>query len=273
MKSAVVILLLLVISAASAADPVAVGMTTAEVLERLGQPRGRIEMGEIRWWTFENGEVRFRNDRVVEVNLTDPEVFAEQQRREAEARAANRREGEALRDQRLNDVLFLALPARERFNYWQQFSRRFPEVDVMIPVAQARAELAEQQEQQRLQQELTALNFRVREAELQAQRAEQQARDAMWMRNREPARVVVFPQVPFRHHPHHHETAAPRLSLSGQIRGVDFQYQSGGGVTHTHTHSHRVLQPQPGPQIFQTLDATRPGRSYVEGRSHGLGPW
>jgi HEAT repeat protein len=53
--------------AASSAEPVPRGATQAQVQETLGQPRGQFTAGDVTEWYYENGQVEFKNGRVVRV--------------------------------------------------------------------------------------------------------------------------------------------------------------------------------------------------------------
>ncbi len=207
----------------AAATPEA-GMTPQEVRNILGEPQGRMEMGAAEWWVYPRGKVSFRDGKVTEVDLMDAETFAARQVADAEERARRHEEGLALRAERLQDVSFLALPAEERLRYWSDFQNRFPGVDVFTQVATARAEVNALDAARRDSLRLANLEWRVRDAEMQAQQADQRARDAMMFgRNHFQPQVVVWPTfVP--HHPHHFPIPRNNLSISYERGGVNFRF-------------------------------------------------
>jgi len=200
------------------------GMAPREVRRILGEPQGRMEMGAAEWWVYPRGKVSFRDGNVTEVDLIDSETFAARQEADAEARARRREEGLALKAGRLQDVSFLALPAEERLRYWTDFQTRYPGVDVFTQLASARAEVQERDAARRDAQRLANLEWRVSDAERQAQQAEQRAREAMifGQRNAYP-QVIVWPTVvPYR--PQHVSPPRSGVSISCERGGVNFRY-------------------------------------------------
>lgn len=239
------------------------GMSPAQVRALLGEPQGSMEMGASIWWVFERGNVRFRDGKLVEHTIIDEETARIRQEEQAVARVRNREEGEALKAARLADVSFLALPASERLRFWTAFQRSYPDVDVFTPLAQARAEVNAQEEARRERERLAMLESRVRDAELQARRAEEQARDAMWFNRRTiQPQVIVWPTVvqqpPRRVYPEHRSG----LNISYERNGLNVQFQTPARDP--------WIQPW-GSSLYhlETLQNNQ-GSGFIHGRSHGV---
>lgn len=132
------------------APAVSRGDTVAEVVARLGRPRGAIERKNRISYTYDRGMVHFVDGRVVSAFLVTPEEA--EQRRLAQERAteAARRQTELQRERltaegrielrkQQDDPAFNARPAAERVAYWENFQRRYPFTDVNSNLATARA--------------------------------------------------------------------------------------------------------------------------------------
>ncbi|AOS43227.1 hypothetical protein Verru16b_00270 [Lacunisphaera limnophila] len=152
-----VLSLVLVVSAApfAIAEEVRTGATPAEVREVLGQPKGRVELGDRQMLYYDRGEIELRDGRVIRAALRtaaeqaalearDERVRAEQAARQGRLVA----EGTALRDRKLADASFLAAPAAYQAAFWENFARSYPGVPCVEPLTIARLKLAEQREEQ-----------------------------------------------------------------------------------------------------------------------------
>jgi hypothetical protein len=203
------------------------GMAREEVRKLLGEPQGRMEMGSSEWWVFPRGRVIFRDGIVTRVELVDAQTFAERQQAAAEERVRLREEGEALKAERLQDLSFLALPAHARLRFWTDFQNGYPDVNVFTQLASARAEVETLDAARRDSQRLADLEWRVREAEIQAQQADQRARDAMnfGRRNTSP-QVIVWPTLIPYGHPHIRPLPRSGISISHGRGGTNFQFDS-----------------------------------------------
>lgn len=172
-----------------------IGTDRLTVLEALGQPEGRIEMGSLERLFYERGEIQLRDGKVNRIELiseTAAEARREQQARAAEAR---RKRGEAIKANRLEDPDFRARPAAERYAFWRDFQREFPEVDVFILYTEAKAAFERDEEQRRTAERLAQVERRVFEAESRARQAENTARTLQT-----PPRVQYVTPWPVIHH-------------------------------------------------------------------------
>lgn len=176
-----------------------IGDERLTVLETLGQPEGRIEMGEFERLFYDRGEVQLREGRVTRIELIS-EAAAEA-RREQLARASESRRvrGEAAKANRLTDPEFRARPAAERYAFWRDFRREFPEVDVFVQYTEAKAAAEADAERQRTADRLASVERRVAEAEFRARQAENTARSL-----NTPVRVEYRTPWPVIHHTHRH---------------------------------------------------------------------
>lgn len=246
------------------------GLTRAEVVELLGEPRGLIESGEVVWLFYDRGQVRLRADRVVEASLvSSAEVAAREEAREAE-RERRREAGEVLLARALADPGFLARPASERVRFWQNFRQRHPEINVNDPYLAALEEARVDAENARQERRITDLERRVREAEEQAWRAEIAA---------ERARRDPVPRISYRYPLHPVVYQAPTVvceSRRAPSTSVTYTATRGSGTfsigiqggTHSTT-TGRFLHTGFGfPTQFQQTGGTT---GYTHGRSHGLG--
>jgi len=153
------------------------GDATEIVVNVLGDPDGYMKVGASEWYFYHHrGEVHAAHGRVTLVKLIPEEeaqaLRIEQERLRQERQQERRREGEALRADRLSDPVFAMLPAAERAALWYSFRTRYPEVDVSVPFAAARAEAARDAERARMEQRVAELERRVQEAETRVRRAE-----------------------------------------------------------------------------------------------------
>lgn len=188
-------------ASASETSVVLPGAPKAEVLRILGEPTGRIGAPGYEIYSFDRGEIVFRNGIVQSQKLISPEELEERQRaeearrearirKEAEAREQHREEGLALLEKARTDLQFGLLPAEDRLAFWRTFQRKYPEIDVELDYAiafrQAKADreaearrLAEIEREAETAARIRQLEQRVEEAEREAERARaRQARDA-----------------------------------------------------------------------------------------------
>lgn len=164
------------------AGDVRFGDSLETVISVLGQPDGCIQTAHRSVVFYERGSVEMEDGRVVSSKLISPKAAEarrlerlrqEQLARQAQAKRAA--EGRVLRDSKLADPSFLALPAVSRAAYWESFMRNYPGVDVGMDYDVARRELQAEAAARALEAE------RMRQyAELQerAAAAEQRAADA-----------------------------------------------------------------------------------------------
>jgi hypothetical protein len=168
---------------------------------------------------------------VAEAKLVSPEQAAElKARREAEAAARRQAEAE-LRQRRfaegtnelarlLADAAFLTSTPDRQVAVWQDFMKRYPEVNVSRWYVDALARHQQQVRDAEQQRRLAELEWRTRQAEARAEAAEDEARRAR-------SRPVVVYAPPYYPYPY----GGPRVEatrVSGTTSGLSFQYSSPG---------------------------------------------
>jgi len=136
------------------------GASLDEVRASLGTPKGQLHVNGRQVLYYERGAVELQAGRVTQVALRSPEehaiLVAKQERMRAERETQRARllaEGTALRDRKLADAAFLAAPLAYQVSYWENFSRSYPGVSCIEPLAIARARLGEQMEEKRRRDE------------------------------------------------------------------------------------------------------------------------
>ena len=168
-----------------------IGDPRERVLDRLGDPVGRVVIRGREWMTYPRGQITLTEGRVTAVDLASEEevrigqekAAQDREAREAAAVAARARritEGTALLERARADEAFAGSPASTRLAYWQQFSRRFPEVDVSLELTTALGEMRRDEDVRReaaqAAAERHALQLRVADAEARAAEAERESR-------------------------------------------------------------------------------------------------
>jgi len=167
------------------------GDTFNEVKATMGPARGQLRLGDRLLLYYDRGEVELQAGVVSRVALMslDDHAALETKRaaiatriREEQAvrRAQVSAEGEKLMARKLADATFLAAPLSYQVAFWEDFSRRYPEVPSAEPLTIARLRYAEQLESKRAQTEqeerLAELEIRAREIEATAALAEARSR-------------------------------------------------------------------------------------------------
>lgn len=176
MKSAQLLLALFLLYQSAAADGLELGDNFETAIEKLGQPVGTIQLSDRTLLLYPEGEVVFREDAVVKIDLMTKEEYAARQARLKEEREqwliqkaklekARAEEGNSILAAKRGSSAFAALPAKDRVDYWRSFQIRYPEVDASAELAQAlnsyQTELAELKTQERIAE----LEARVAKAE------------------------------------------------------------------------------------------------------------
>lgn len=170
---------------------VPLGATLEQVLSTLGQARGQATAGDRVVLYYERGEVELQDGVVIRVALMPRAEFdAEANQRAAEAqrlrdaqeirRAELKAEGEALKTRQLADPAFRSASAERQVAFWEDFTRRYPDVPASEELLIARLRLSEVQANQRKEVEgaerLARLVAKVAEAEARASEAEYASR-------------------------------------------------------------------------------------------------
>ena len=136
---------------------IAEGAARDDVIEALGEPLGSMTGGGVEMLWYARGTVALQDGVVVSSDVVSREAF---ERREAEQvqRAEEERErAEAARTKRLaagaaelermqNDETFAAKPATQRLDYWLNFRRRYPGINVSSQIREARSEAGANQQ-------------------------------------------------------------------------------------------------------------------------------
>jgi len=200
-------------AAASDSGGLVVGDSLDTVLAVLGQPQGRLRKGDTEILLYDRGNVDVRNGVVVAHSVVSE---AEHTRREEEAarkretqraaeaaeRARIHEEGVLLRDARLADPDFAALPPEERVRVWREFRKQYPSVllpaEYQAALTALEAELNRQSQTAEQERKIAELEQRVRDAEYAAGQAQAAAAEA------EPDPIYggyVYPYYPCYHSP------------------------------------------------------------------------
>ncbi len=172
---------------------VKVGDDVKSVYKVMGEPESYIMVGNKAVVSYERGKIELISNKVSKVSLVSTEQVAmlreqesEQRAKAIEAKAKKHdymaKEGNALKQKKLEDVEFLSSPIAEQFEYWKKFRRRYPMVD-MTPIdlvemattitenARQRAEAAEKAKND----ELLKARWKLMEAQERAHQAELEA--------------------------------------------------------------------------------------------------
>jgi PAS domain-containing protein len=180
-----------------AAADVPLGATLEQVRTTLGPARGQAEAADRLLLYYERGEVELQDGVVIRVALMPRAEFdagaaqraAEAQRlRDAQEirRAELRAEGEALKTRQLADPIFRGASPERQVAFWEDFSRRYPDVPASEELLLSRLQLGEERDKQRKEAEnaerLARLEARIVEAEARTVEAEQVARERTYHR-------------------------------------------------------------------------------------------
>jgi len=181
------------------AATVEVGDSIQDVKLALGEPKGEIVTSEWRAYLYERGTVEFKEGQVVAVDLITKEELAkrraealaraERERRAAEERRLQRkREGRAELRRIRNDDAFAERSGAEQVAYWEEFRRKYPDVDIGDLYQQALEKYAEelQAEQERAEKER---EMEIADAEPKVHRSSHKAR--RHRRRIEPGEPVI----------------------------------------------------------------------------------
>lgn len=190
MKLSLLVIPILFSSLALAASPsVELGNTEKETIDILGKPMGTIQLREKTLLLYPQGEITLRKDSVTEIDMmTDEEFEADQERlriereewlaNEAMRKATLKKEGLALKAEKLKSNSFAALPAKDRVDYWRSFQIRYPSIDVSEHIGAALQGYKVELEELKTQQRIAELEARVAEAEKDAALAQLEAKKA-----------------------------------------------------------------------------------------------
>ena len=162
------------------------GDSIERVKEVLGRPNGVISLKNKQVLFFDRGEVTLVDGKATLLDiLSEEEALAEQekkqQKREKAARLVEERirirvkQGLALKEDKLTSPEFLASSAGLRLDFWRDFRRQFPEVDISQELSTTLKERSKELEQQAENQRLAQLESRVLEAEYRARNTQRLA--------------------------------------------------------------------------------------------------
>lgn len=188
---------LFLFSLSLAVAEVPLGATLEQVRTTLGQPSGQAVSGDRLLLYYERGEVELVDGAVTRVALmprAEFEAGAAQRATEAQRvrdaqeirRAELKAEGESLKSRQLADPAFRNASAERQVAFWEDFSRRYPDVPASEELLLARLRLSEARDLQRKEAEsaerLARLEARVAEAEARAIEAESATRHRSYHR-------------------------------------------------------------------------------------------
>lgn len=136
------------------------GDAISDVRRHLGAPRGEAHVGDREIFYFDRGEVEARAGVVTHASLrSENEQTALEAKRSLEAARLRDEheirqsrliaEGEELKAQKLSDASFRKLPLSYQVAFWEDFSRRYPDVASAEPLLEARLRLAGEMEEKR----------------------------------------------------------------------------------------------------------------------------
>ncbi len=180
-------------SAAESSTPtVNPGDTIAEVVAKIGRPKGSIEGRNRITYSYDRGMVNFIDGRVASAFLVTPEEAEQRRAEQARAAEANRRQDELQRERLLvegqtelrkqkDDPTFNKRTATERLAYWEDFQRRYPFTDVSTNLTAARSAVTAEVDRRTKEDEVKTLSARI-EA-IQARRVELDAAYAASLAN------------------------------------------------------------------------------------------
>jgi hypothetical protein len=135
-----------------AAGAIEEGDSRDTVIESLGKPLGGLTAGGLEVLQYKLGTVELQDGVVVSSDLISQEVFdlrkaareeriAQEKKRADEARERRIADGTAELKRIEEDKSFAAKPASDRLKYWQDFHRKYPEVNVSAQLSAAQSEV------------------------------------------------------------------------------------------------------------------------------------
>lgn len=162
------------------------GDTLEQVKAALGRPTGEISVRDKQVLFYDRGHVTLVDGKVIGSDLISREEAAkleemhERQRKEATRRAeeADRERitrAREVKEERLRNPAFRASSPQTRLYFWQDFQRRYPEVDVSLELSAADAEYRAQLDREAEERRLAELEERVIRAERDARDANRRA--------------------------------------------------------------------------------------------------
>ena len=127
------------------------GASREEVIDMLGEPEGSVNGGGVEVLRYRLGIVELEDGFVMSSDLMTEEVFehrrlakekkiSEEKRRAEEARDCRVADGTAELKRVEADESFAKTSATDRLKYWQDFRRKYPEVDVSSQLRAAQSE-------------------------------------------------------------------------------------------------------------------------------------
>ena len=178
-----------VVSVPDATAEIQIGDTRERVLEVLGQPQGLMQLNDREWLLYPRGQLQLEENRVVRMDIEDPETFAlrqERERMETAARQQRRQieraqrilDGEAERNRLLADIELINASPEARYRVWSDFQRTYPEVSAGPHLFQAQAEYQLELERRAKDRRIDELERQVEQVEREARTAREEAREA-----------------------------------------------------------------------------------------------
>ncbi len=171
------------------ASEVKTGDTEAQVRASLGEPLGSVRTGNLERLVYDRGTIELRDGIVVKADLLTAEQTAaqrvERERRLAEQGQQNREQtaqrlaaGNRVLADKLSDPAFTSLPASQQFDYWRDFHRQYPEVDIAAVLLSTLAGKEREAAVARQSGQIADVERRAAEAEASARAAQLAAEQA-----------------------------------------------------------------------------------------------
>ena len=244
------------------------GDTAERIKEVLGRPNGVILLKNKQILFFDRGEVTLVDGIATHLDiLNEEEALAEQekkeQRRERAARLVEERirnrvaEGLSIKEDKLTNADFLASSAYTRLEFWRNFRRMYPEVEISDQLTATIKERSQELEQQADEQRVAQLEARVQVAENRARRAERRsysryhsfynyARPSFGYRY--PARVHYgFAGHPKNYHHGHRARSSATYQRVNHINDSNISTHSVSLIVSSGFYHGNHFQPQPAP--------------------------
>ncbi len=242
------------------------GDSAERIKEVLGRPNGIIILKNKQVLFFDRGEVTLIDGKATRLDILSEEeslveLNKQKQKRERAARLVEERirnrvaQGLAKKEDKLTSPDFLASSAYTRLEFWRDFRRRYPEVDVSDQLAATLKERSKELEQQADEQRVAQLEVRVREAEYRARRAERRSyyrgSNSFYNFSR-PNYVYRFPTTGHfgfagRPAPHHRTRSSATYHRGNRLNDCDNSTQSGSHIVSSGFHHGGQFQRQPVP--------------------------
>lgn len=209
-----------------------VGLSEFQVIQKLGEPMGSIDMLDARILMFERGNLVLQNDRVSASYLLTEEEYRLQMLAREDARKRWRAIEEerlkiikeraiGLKEDKLKDPSFLALPLEQQINFWRSFQAVNPEVSIEPFFSDLLLQYRELLDDKRVEQLSADYKERIAAAE---ERVAQARKEAAQVQSTPPLFRYQYPPVMFYGSPVYvPREPILRVHYSNDKVGIDYQ--------------------------------------------------